>query len=1545
MTVRWKPLLVLSGLFFVVAVIGVIAMAWTLVPKSAQGVLKQARSAAAAGRFEDAEIYFKQALQFEPKSGPIHEEFADVYRDWARSAAADRQVVLRAEATDHLVKAAKFERSAKGPRRQLLQEAMAQDNPSDAVYWAREMLKVDADDADAHYVIAFEELESVAPNVPEVRRHLKVLEDRNAPPIRLALIRARLAQATSNDAARTAAFAQARTINLGAEASSIDRVAQVRVEAIEVQAQLDRSKLEGQIKTLLAHIKSLIESSDETPGRVARLSQLLEQTQRSLIQAGQGSTASGAASPALVDAIEAQLDETFKKVLDGKKTDFQLYLAYAEHLRFRQQRDRCLQVCRDALQLPAAARPANLLSAMRLHAVAAEMALSKQDDPHRFEQAAEHVQSLVTCSEPRLQGLGHLFQGAIDLEQSGIARTGTSGAGSTPPAPAAQSKLRASALNHLKQAAAQLPLLAEAQARYGVALVLNQEQSLGRQYLQTALRLGNLEPQYQFWAAWTILQAGYPEEAEPILNSLFRQLAEGRLPGELKGTLHQISGEVYQARRGPGDLERAAKEFEKAAALGQGRDSSVLLRQAQIDVQLGRNDEALARIATLRKSGQGGPAAENLAVLIHEDMGKKDEARRLLREARSKYPQAGELVGLDAAILTRDGKPDDADRLLKEFLVKDTDNVSLTLMRAQILAESLKRPKEARELLLNLAERCENSSPLVQLAQLDMEQEDYKAASETIGKIRTRWKEAATCDILEGQLALKRGNITAARASFAEALKKDPDNKIVQFWKARLDGRSGSVAEAVKTLETLVKSRPSKEVDTGVSLMSAAQSALAGLSLQAANFDDAIRRFEELKRSSESGTLSRVDRWQLITAYVAKNQWPLAKRELAAILNDSKNSPSDDERVRGANLYWQEKEEAPALAQLDYVLGINPTNPAAVVVRSNLMLISRKYDEAANLLRNAIELVAKKSEKPPAVFYLMLAAVESERPPAGSAVNRARQILDEGLAAHPDSIELVRAEFVLLSSAGDTKGGIALVEAKAVKDPKGRFRRLLIDLLRDQREYAKAVTILSELVKESPEDENLAAALVQSLSMEAGEASAAGDLNRQRELDKKTQGLIAEFRKRFSSNTSFLETECDLAARNGELDRALAITREIDKTAPSSPNGSLIRARLFARLEKSREVIRAYGEALGKNPAMADVRILLAQELIKLHEYPEALKEARIVAASNKDRPDAVLLEATALAQTGSSQAERAAAQESAAGRLEAAIAAEPRFREAYHALADIEQSRGRRPASIAVLERDLKANPQDGTAVVKLIQLRAGRGPDGQAPSPEEVQRARAFAEELSSRDKDGSLILAAGVGFHRAGQLELAMPFSEQAARKLNSPVAHLNFGDLLLSLAESQGNPARARPLFERANAEYDLVIKAQPAQVEAINNKAWVLHSYLGRSEQAMELMQGLLKRVNPEILPGEFFDTLGAINEALGRRGDAEQSYLKGLDKSPDHPVLNYHFGKLLAADRGRNGRAKPYLAKALAGREQLSPTMAHDAESLVKQLGPSISGN
>ena len=90
---------------------------------------------------------------------------------------------------------------------------------------------------------------------------------------------------------------------------------------------------------------------------------------------------------------------------------------------------------------------------------------------------------------------------------------------------------------------------------------------------------------------------------------------------------------------------------------------------------------------------------------------------------------------------------------------------------------------------------------------------------------------------------------------------------------------------------------------------------------------------------------------------------------------------------------------------------------------------------------------------------------------------------------------------------------------------------------------------------------NLAAALVQIISLEAAQAAAQGRADKQRALDEKAVTMIRDYRKRFPTNLTFLQAECDLAARGGDLMRAIAITEEIDKISKSSTMGPMLRAR------------------------------------------------------------------------------------------------------------------------------------------------------------------------------------------------------------------------------------------------------------------------------------------------------------------------------------------------------------------------------------------------
>jgi tetratricopeptide (TPR) repeat protein len=167
----------------------------------------------------------------------------------------------------------------------------------------------------------------------------------------------------------------------------------------------------------------------------------------------------------------------------------------------------------------------------------------------------------------------------------------------------------------------------------------------------------------------------------------------------------------------------------------------------------------------------------------------------------------------------------------------------------------------------------------------------------------------------------------------------------------------------------------------------------------------------------------------------------------------------------------------------------------------------------------------------------------------------------------------------------------------------------------------------------------------------------------------------------------------------------------------------------------------------------------------------------------------------------------------------------------------------------------------------------------------------------------------------------------------------VTHLNLGDILLAQAESAPDRPEAKALFEAAVSSYDRVLTQNPDSVEATNNKAWVLHEYLGRNEEALALCETLARGAAPGTLPPDFYDTMGSVYEALRRPREAEAAYNAGLQRASDHPVLNFHLGRLLAADRTRAALAISHLRKAEAGRDGLTPAMAAELASLLKQAG------
>jgi predicted Zn-dependent protease len=1520
MTVRWKPLLILSGVFVAVALGGLVAFTLVRGSRGTEGILAKARAELKAKRFEEAEVEFKRALQREGRNPAIHLEFAGLYDEWLREAPADKRVKVELAHRGSLADAAKFGPTLVVPRRALLADAIDQDEHAEAVRWATELVKLDPADPTAHYVLASDLLDATSPNMSEIRRHQVHVDKATPRTVRAIWLAARIAQAAKDDAELKAALVASRSVKEIKGLASVDAMALLRLRALDIQTIDDPATLADRVKSVNTSAEALTAGDDVASTRIARVGRVMETVQKSLLTRHQ--------EKSLDDSVEAVSEAIFQKALAAKNgADLGVYFAYADHLRFRDKRKECLDVIERAFKAPVAARQATGDAALSLHALAVHAILTANDDPARFEQSAPHIKALLDGPNARFRAFGHMYQGQADIEQlNALQAKNNSGSGSS-----AEAKFRTSALEHLKAAAIDLPELAEAQARYGVALILTRETELGRVYLQKAATLGNLEPRYLIWAAWAMVHGGYPEYAEPIVTALLAEVDAGKLGKDMAGVLHLVYAEIHQAKKTPDELAKAIESYQKAFANGQKPTATVQLRLAQIELMLNRPDDAFVRLDAMSKAGQDSPSCELLAVNTLRGQKKFDLASARLKKARAKFPRSSELISLEAEILVAESKAEEADRLVAEALIADPENTALVELRSWILADPLKKPAEARALLGRIAERSERSSPLVRLAQLDIQGRDFDAASATIAKIRNRWKEAAVADMLDAQVAIGRGNTRLAATYYDAALKKDPNNKLIQYWKAQLDGLTDPQA-AAKVLETLANSDSVKEVDTNVSLMTAAQSALANIQLETGDIDGAIARYQGLLKENGTSNVARDLRWKLVSANIAKKQWPAAKAEIQSILDDKSTPATPEERIAAAIYFRNNKEDAAAKALVESVLKEKPDHPWAVSVETQLLATTDHHAEAKALVRRAID-SSKDKSKTPAAFYLLLAAVENSMPPVADSLPRAIAAIDEGMVTQPNSVELAQAKARLLGLNGDRKGAIAFIAAKAKNDPKGPFSRMLINLLRDDRDYAGAEKVAADLLKESPTDATLAVSLVRLVAAQAIEANGKGEKANLDTLNARTAAMIRDFRTKFPEDPTFLQLDCELAVRRGETTRAVSLTQEIDKLAKGSSLGAMLRAQIYSTEDRPREVAAAYTEALERNPRQPEIRLMLAQTDLRIGDFDQALRNARMVLETDPEQAGALLIQARALSASAGTPSQVAANRTTAIATLTEALKKRPTFSEAYHLIAEVHSNNGSTSQAIATLKDGLKAVPNDANGLSILVRLLCQPTGPGKPADPKALAEAKSLAEEYAGKDKSGALCQAVAVGFHRSGQFHLALPWAEKAATLSNTQTVQLNLGDLLLSIAETSQGTDRTE-FLNRALAQFDRVLKDQPNNVEAINNKAWILHTYLNKSREGLELAEGLIKRVDPATLPAEFFDTLGEMQVSAGRTREAEETFGLGLRKAPKMPMLNFHMAKLIASDTTRAGKAAGYLETAKAGVAQLTPEMAAEIATL-----------
>ena len=301
-----------------------------------------------------------------------------------------------------------------------------------------------------------------------------------------------------------------------------------------------------------------------------------------------------------------------------------------------------------------------------------------------------------------------------------------------------------------------------------------------------------------------------------------------------------------------------------------------------------------------------------------------------------------------------------------------------------------------------------------------------------------------------------------------------------------------------------------------------------------------------------------------------------------------------------------------------------------MITQASMLADAKKLDAAAALLRKAI---ADSGEKPHAVFFLMLAAVENRMPPGRRRRRPALAVIDQGLAVQPDALELVKAKYQLVRQTGDDKAAVAFVAAKAKDAGNDDFAACSSRSPSNKRTTPAPSGSSARCSRRAPRIRRWRptwSGWPWSRRPRRRRATMTPSAGPPRTRPRPCSASSAP-----SSQATWRSSviECDLAARRGDLTRAAALTQEMDKIAKNSTVGPLIRASLYAAQGRTREVAGAYAEALERNPRQPNVRIRLGQTRLKLGEADEALRQAKLVLDVDKDQPDALLLQARALAE------------------------------------------------------------------------------------------------------------------------------------------------------------------------------------------------------------------------------------------------------------------------------------------------------------------------
>jgi putative PEP-CTERM system TPR-repeat lipoprotein len=449
-----------------------------------------------------------------------------------------------------------------------------------------------------------------------------------------------------------------------------------------------------------------------------------------------------------------------------------------------------------------------------------------------------------------------------------------------------------------------------------------------------------------------------------------------------------------------------------------------------------------------------------------------------------------------------------------------------------------------------------------------------------------------------------------------------------------------------------------------------------------------------------------------------------------------------------------------------------------------------------------------------------------------------------------------------------------------------------------------AIAELERLAKEDPADRTARTRLVK-LYLIAGRRADA-------------QKLLAQAIAKNPKDADALLERSELSIDAGKYQDAQNDLNLVLRYRPEAAEPHMVLARLHAAQGKSLNQRQELGEALRLNPNLIGVRLDLARLLIASKAAGAALEILKQAPDSQKHSLSVIVESNWALLDQGRLDEARLGVAEG----LQSAHTPDLLLQDAL--LKTASKNYG---AARASLDSVLQQSPEDLRAMGALVQLYSLQN---ERPTALRIVRAHAARHLKSATLQNylGELLLADGkpadarIAFTAASsadpqfrpaqlavaRLDVSEGKPESARRALTALLGtHPDDPELWLYM----GWLANSEKDFPRALASFRKVVDADPSNVVALNNLAYLLASQAGQFDEALKYAQQV-KEIAPDNKGVD--DTIGWIMYRKGLYRAAVQ-YLEKAAQDATDPVIRYHLG--MAYVKIGDKRGEPTLRAAL----------------------------